>query len=41
MILWQSIADQGIEDEDDLPPSIRMQLEETPNADATQDEGKI
>jgi transposase InsO family protein len=41
MVLWQSIADQGIEDEEDLPTSIRMQLEETPNADVTQDEGKI
>jgi transposase InsO family protein len=41
MTLWQSIADQGIEDEDDLPPSIRKQLEETPDADVTKDEGKI
>ncbi|CAF4312458.1 unnamed protein product [Adineta steineri] len=29
MTLWQSLADQGIEDEDALPASILKQLEET------------
>ncbi|CAF0998919.1 unnamed protein product [Rotaria sordida] len=41
MTLWESISDQGIEDEDDLPPSIRKQLEENLNTDATTDEDSI
>ncbi|CAF0978657.1 unnamed protein product [Rotaria sordida] len=38
MILWQSIADQGIEDEEDLPLPIRKQLKEIPNRDVTENE---
>ncbi|CAF2514846.1 unnamed protein product [Rotaria sp. Silwood2] len=41
MTLWQSISDQGIEDEDDLPPSIRKQLEDAPDADVPENEGTI
>ena len=37
--LWESIADQGIEDEEDLPPSILKQLEEITNTDTATDEG--
>ncbi|CAF3590318.1 unnamed protein product [Rotaria socialis] len=38
MTLWQSISDQGIEDEEDLPPSIRNQLEQSSDLNAPEDE---
>jgi hypothetical protein len=41
LTLWQSIAEQDIEDEDDLPPSIIEQLNENFNASDTKDESKI
>ncbi len=39
--LWKSIADQGIEDEEDLPPSILKQLAQISNTYTTRDEGEI
>ncbi|CAF4134003.1 unnamed protein product [Rotaria magnacalcarata] len=41
MTLWQSISDQGIEDEDDLPPSIRKQLEDAADTDVPEMEDNI
>jgi transposase InsO family protein len=41
MALWQSIADQGIEEEEDLPPSILKQLAEISDTNVTRDEGEI
>jgi hypothetical protein len=38
--LWRSIADQGIEDEEDLPTSILKQLAEISNTYATRNEGE-
>ncbi|CAF3798384.1 unnamed protein product [Adineta steineri] len=39
LTLWQSIVEQGIEDEDDLPLSIREQLDETSNKNNAENEG--
>ncbi len=39
--LWKSIVDQGIENEEDLPPSILKQLAQISNTYATRDEGEI
>ncbi|CAF1589554.1 unnamed protein product [Rotaria magnacalcarata] len=41
MTLWQSISDQGIEDDDDIPPSIRKQLEDAPDTDVPEMEDYI
>jgi transposase InsO family protein len=41
LTLWQSIAEQNIEDEDDLPQSIREQLNEAFKTDDVKDESKI
>jgi hypothetical protein len=41
LTLWQSITEQGIDDEDDLPSSIREQLEETCKRAGATDESKI
>ncbi|CAM4796217.1 unnamed protein product [Rotaria magnacalcarata] len=38
MTLRQSISDQGIEDEDNLPPSIRSQLEQSSDLNLPEDE---
>lgn len=36
-MVWESIEEQGIEDEDDLPMSIKEQLDETLNGTAVKE----
>ena len=41
MTLWQSISNQSIKNEEDLPSSIQQQLEESPGSDIPTDESMI
>ena len=41
MTLWQSISNQSIENEEDLPSSIQQQLGELPGSDIATDESMI